>query len=87
MDAGKAAEARVQFEMVVQAAPENLAAIRALAILHERDTAGDDGAAARGGHLRRYGARHAVRAGVVPRGDSENPGGVAKSAHPRRQLT
>ena len=39
MEAGKAAEARAQFEMVVKAAPENLAAIRALALLHERDTA------------------------------------------------
>jgi len=39
MEAGKAAEARVQFEMVVRVAPENLAAIRALALLHERDTA------------------------------------------------
>ena len=36
MEAGKAAEARAQFEMVVKAAPENLAAIRALAALHER---------------------------------------------------
>jgi len=39
MEAGKAAEARAQFEMVVKAAPENLAAIRALALLHERDAA------------------------------------------------
>jgi predicted Zn-dependent protease len=39
MEAGRSGEARVQFERVVQSAPENLAAIRALAILHERDTA------------------------------------------------
>src|SRR6476469_10985204 len=38
MDAGKAAEARVQFEMVVQAAPENLAAIRALSFNDAGDT-------------------------------------------------
>ena len=39
LEAGRSAEARVQFEMVVRAAPENLAAIRALALLHERETA------------------------------------------------
>jgi len=39
MESGRNAEARVQFEMVVRAAPENLAAIRALALMHERETA------------------------------------------------
>src|SRR3982750_3195849 len=38
-EAGRSAEARVQFEMVVRLAPENLAAIRALALMHERETA------------------------------------------------
>ena len=39
VEAGRTAEARVQFEMVVRLAPENLAAIRALALMHERDSA------------------------------------------------
>ncbi|MEO7274128.1 MAG: tetratricopeptide repeat protein [Vicinamibacterales bacterium] len=38
LDSGRQAEARVQFEMVVRLAPENLAAIRALALMHERET-------------------------------------------------
>jgi tetratricopeptide (TPR) repeat protein len=36
METGKYDDARVQFEHVVRLAPENLAAIRALAALHER---------------------------------------------------
>ena len=36
MEAGRPEEAQTEFEQVVRAAPENLAAIRALATLHER---------------------------------------------------
>ena len=36
METGRSEDARVEFERVVRAAPENLAAIRALATLHDR---------------------------------------------------
>jgi predicted Zn-dependent protease len=39
LESGRSAEARVQLEMVVKVAPDNLAAIRALALMHERETA------------------------------------------------
>ena len=47
VETGKYDDARVQFEHVLRLAPENLAAIRALAALHERseDPASSNGAA------------------------------------------
>ena len=87
MEAGKAAEARAQFEMVVKAAPENLAAIRALALLHERDTAPLTVQPLAAATVRRRGAGDPVGARVVPRRDPQNPRDLAKSAHARRQLT
>ncbi len=52
MELGKYDDARVEFERVLRMAPENLAAIRALATLHERIR--------RSGAVRRFGSR-AVR--------------------------
>jgi tetratricopeptide (TPR) repeat protein len=66
LEAGRPEDARIEFEQVVRAAPENLAAIRALATLHERQGDRAEPAAAAAGSAPVVAKASPIAAGTSP---------------------